>query len=762
MDTGVDYTHPDLAENIWTNPGEIPDNGIDDDGNGYIDDVYGWDFSGNDNNVIGDNSHGTHVSGTIAGVANNSIGVAGVAPKAKIMPVKGFPDDGGSTPSSALANGLRYAMENGADIISNSWACSSPCPTNPVVDNVVREAYSNGVVLVFAAGNSNNEVDRFSPTRLDEVISVASVNKSDVRSSFSNHGMKINVAAPGEWITSTTIGGYGSSSGTSMACPHASGVAALILAKNPGISNEDVIKIMEMATDDIDNPGFDVAGGHGRINAFKAVSIEAPLDAKITEPAEGGVVVQTDIALIKGTADGENFDHYQLFYRPASGGDLIPMGDPIYTPVNNGGVLGAFNTDNLAIGTYLIQLSVTDDSGFIATDAVQVTIEQYANRPPVLNNIDDQVIEEAQSFSFMVSATDPDNDPITLTAQLQGGAPLSSIGAQFVNHGNGTGTFSWTPGYDQGDWEYVFEFTADDGEFTDTKEMVLAVLDVANGTPTVPQGLKTVLVTQTSIELSWTASTDDTGVTGYKIFRDGNLITTAPGTGYTDNNLQPDTTYTYQVSAIDANNNESAKSTSLAVTTLSDIDTIPPTVPQGLAADNITQISARLTWEASTDNEGVGLYKIYRDGEHIDFVENTLFNDLSLSPGTTYSYQVAAMDITGNESAKSTILSVTTLEVPDTTAPSVPQGLEPDNITQTSADLAWAASTDDTGVAGYKVFRDGTQITTVATPGFSDSSLSPETTYSYQVSAFDEAGNESNKSAALSVTTLEVPDTTAP
>ncbi len=128
VDTGLDYNHPDIAANVWTNPGEIPNNNIDDDGNGKVDDVRGWDFANNDNNPMDGFGHGTHVSGTIAAVGNNGIGIIGVAPKAKVMPVKGFSDDGlGYT--SDLANGIVYAAQNGADVINNSWGCYGGCPS---------------------------------------------------------------------------------------------------------------------------------------------------------------------------------------------------------------------------------------------------------------------------------------------------------------------------------------------------------------------------------------------------------------------------------------------------------------------------------------------------------------------------------------------------------------------------------------------------------------------------------------------------------
>src|SRR5207248_7768408 len=123
--------HPDIAANVWTNSDEIPGNGIDDDHNGFVDDTRGWDFGNGDNDPTDFFGHGTHVAGTIAAVGNNGVGVVGVAPKARIMPVKGF-DDSGSGNSANLARAIIYAADNGADVLNNSWGCTGECPSDPV------------------------------------------------------------------------------------------------------------------------------------------------------------------------------------------------------------------------------------------------------------------------------------------------------------------------------------------------------------------------------------------------------------------------------------------------------------------------------------------------------------------------------------------------------------------------------------------------------------------------------------------------------
>ncbi len=206
IDTGVDINHPDIADNIWTNPGEIPGDGIDNDGNGYVDDVNGWDFYNGDNTVFDSNDqdyHGTHVAGTIAAVANNSTGVAGVAPNVKIMPLKFIGPEGGST-SDAIA-AIEYAADMGVKVSNNSWGRAVD---SLEIDFALQNAInSSGQVFVAAAGNEgrDNDVTADSPSGLDSanIIAVAAVDNQGGLASFSNYGAtKVDVGAPGVDILS--------------------------------------------------------------------------------------------------------------------------------------------------------------------------------------------------------------------------------------------------------------------------------------------------------------------------------------------------------------------------------------------------------------------------------------------------------------------------------------------------------------------------------------------------------------------------------
>ena len=278
-------------------------------------------------------------------------------------------------------------------------------------------------------------------------------------------------------------------------------------------------------------------------------------------------------------------------------------------------------------------------------------------------------------------------------------------------------------------------------------------------TPTVPAGLSGQAISSSQINLSWTASTDNIGVTGYRIYRNGALIGTSTITSYSNTGLSASTTYTYTVSAYDAAGNASSQSASASATTLNSGDTQSPTVPAGLSAQAISSSQINLSWTASTDNVGVTGYRIYRNGALIGTSAITSYSNTGLSASTTYTYAVSAYDAAGNVSSQSAPASATTLSGGgggDTQAPTVPAGISLQAISTSEIILSWTASTDNVGVTGYSIYRDGTLINTSATNSYSDSGLSASTAYTYTVSAYDAAGNASSQSSPISATTLGI------
>jgi chitodextrinase len=272
--------------------------------------------------------------------------------------------------------------------------------------------------------------------------------------------------------------------------------------------------------------------------------------------------------------------------------------------------------------------------------------------------------------------------------------------------------------------------------------------------PSVPMSLSSSNVTGTTATVSWAGSTDNVGVTGYKVYRDGVLRSTQASLSFGDTGLAMSTTYSYAVSAIDAAGNESVKSTALSVTTK---DTAAPSVPQVTSISAPTYASITLSWSTSTDTGGSGLkgYKVYRNGSTTAIASPSVasYTDSTVSGSTTYSYVVSAVDNAGNESAKSTAAAVTTPNPPDTAAPSAPTSLHSTATSLTSISLAWNASADNVGVIGYRLMSGSTVVANTTALSFTQSSLTPGTSHTYTVYAYDLAGNTSIASNAVTVST---------
>ena len=266
MDTGIDTGHPDLAAAMWTNPGEVAGNGIDDDGNGYIDDVYGWDFGQDDNDPRPHNTpdatgidvgfHGTHCAGIASAVTDNGVGVAGAGFGCSLMALK-LPDTAGAFTDVAITGAFLYAIDNGADVLSMSFGGPDEDGMAAFMQNLVDQAVTAGVICVAAAGNDNTS-EMFYPAACSGVISVGATDESNQRASFSSYGTWVDIAAPGNRIWSTICDNYAFgwldqflymlsfewdgtnpymySDGTSMAAPLVAGVCGLMRCVRPGMT----------------------------------------------------------------------------------------------------------------------------------------------------------------------------------------------------------------------------------------------------------------------------------------------------------------------------------------------------------------------------------------------------------------------------------------------------------------------------------------------------------------------------------------------
>jgi parallel beta-helix repeat protein len=273
--------------------------------------------------------------------------------------------------------------------------------------------------------------------------------------------------------------------------------------------------------------------------------------------------------------------------------------------------------------------------------------------------------------------------------------------------------------------------------------------------PAAPAGLSASAPGPTQVNLAWNASTDNVGVSGYTLYRDGSTLATvsAATLTYSDNTVAPGTSYTYSVDAFDAAGNHSAPSASAAVTTAT-VDSTPPSIPAGVSAAAPSSSKVNLAWNASSDNVGVSGYTLYRDGSTLATVSaaTLTYSDNTVAPGTSYSYSVDAFDAAGNHSAPSAPAAVTTATV-DSTPPSIPTGVSATAPSSAKVNLAWNASSDNVGVTGYTVYRNGSSLGTVsgATLTYTDNAVTPSTSYSYTVDAFDAKGNHSSQSAPATV-----------
>jgi serine protease len=283
IDTGIDYSHPDLAANMWTNPGEIPGDGIDNDANGYIDDVHGVNAALGSGNPMDDNGHGTHTAGTIGAVGDNGIGVVGVAWRVKIMALKFLNANGGGTIADAI-RAINYLVkmktQYGVNIVAanNSWGGGGF--SQPLYD-AIKRARDAGIVFVAAAGNeaNNNDLAATYPAGydLDNVISVGAIDKSNKLAYFSNYGQAVDVAAPGVGILSTVPGGgYAALSGTSMAAPHVAGAVALLAGHEPSLTYSALINRI------IDS-GTTISALTGKVRGARFLNLERLLNGSVEE-----------------------------------------------------------------------------------------------------------------------------------------------------------------------------------------------------------------------------------------------------------------------------------------------------------------------------------------------------------------------------------------------------------------------------------------------------------------------------------------------
>ena len=372
IDSGTLLTHPDLAANIWTNAGEIAGNGIDDDANGYIDDVNGWDFFSIDNDP-NDGGHGTHTAGTVGAVGNNGIGVAGMAWNCKLMALRFLGPTGGFTSDAILA--VQYATRKSVKVSNNSWGGGG---FSQGLFDAIAASRTVGHLFVASAGNSNQNSDTIpsypAAYNLDNIISVAATDNNDARASFSNFGpVSVDLGAPGVNILSTYGTSYAYLNGTSMAGPHVAGVAALVCMQNPTWTYAQVRnQILSTARPVAGLAGLCTTGGV--LNAAAALGSNAPPPnaapvVTITSPAAGASFATGVAITFAGSASDAE--------------DGIRTATLVWTSSLQGqiGTGGSFTVSNLIAGTHTITARATDTANLAGSSTRSITVAAPA--PPI-------------------------------------------------------------------------------------------------------------------------------------------------------------------------------------------------------------------------------------------------------------------------------------------------------------------------------------------------------------------------------------------
>ncbi|MDE0396236.1 MAG: S8 family serine peptidase [Candidatus Poribacteria bacterium] len=409
VDGGVDMQHPEFRSQLWRNVGEVPGNGVDDDGNGYVDDLNGWDFSDaptlprngdsrvRDNEPEDERGHGTQVSGIIGAAANNGIGIAGIAWRCRLMPLRAdFKyGSGGYLQNDDVAAAIVYAADNGAQVINMSWGDTVNAF---IIEDAVAYAYARGCVMVAAAGNKGT-VGSWYPAGLKTVISVAWLTKERQLNGDSNFGATIDIAAPGDEILSTDLNGaYLHVSGTSIAAAHVSGVAALVKAANPDYTNAEVQETLIRTADPLFISNL---VGAGSLNAYTALTAPTALIVQINTTrmfSQGAEASNIEIEIF-GSAGGDGFTEYWLEYGIGEVPDLwLPLGTVKTKPKFNV-CLYKWDTSTLTEGKYTVRLSVKSKTGEIKRDRTVVEVNHTA---PLISAYESQAWFVGNSLTSVV------------------------------------------------------------------------------------------------------------------------------------------------------------------------------------------------------------------------------------------------------------------------------------------------------------------------------------------------------------------------
>jgi subtilisin family serine protease/chitodextrinase len=676
IDTGVDYIHEDLAANMWINPSEIPDDGIDNDNNGYVDDIHGIDCVNNDSDPMDDASHGTHVAGTIGAEGNNGVGITGVNWNIKIMALKFLDASGNGTTTDqieCLAYAVNMKKNHGINIRITNNSYGGAAFTQVEKDAIQASADAN-MLFIAAAGNefNNNDINPSYPATydLDNIISVAATDRTDNLPSFSNFGVTtVDIGAPGVDILSTTPGNqYQKFDGTSMASPHVAGAAALLWSNTPSLSALAIKNKLILLADPVPALASKTVSGR-RLNINTALNcIPGTPVLEILTPRNqfnlppGNVTVKVQL-----TDCGESITNINVVAVSDNGGASFTLFD-------NGQNEDANANDGVYTGIWQLQspieattLTVNADSLSLSASVTGEVVKNYK----LDDNHPFQWIDATPGTRLDISDSDDATETVAIGFNFEFyGVPYSEIEVDsngILKFGNNNSAFTFAnapiPTTEQPNgiiapyWDDLLPGISETAN----------IYSLLEGTA--PNRSLTIAWVETPF---YNEPASDSPVTVEATLYEGsNEIIFQYGDAYLADSATIGVEHQsgglgLQYLHNGANTNgpiqiQEEQAIRFFIEDDTPPDTVPPSVPTGLTLNSATANAVNFSWTPSTDDQGtVVLYHIMRDGVEIGTSTVASFTDNTVTADTAYVYNVTAEDDSGNESAASADLNVNT------------------------------------------------------------------------------------------------------
>ena len=673
VDTGIDYNHPDLRDKMWKNPGEIAGNNRDDDGNGFIDDVYGFNFVNNTGNPMDDDEHGTHVAGTIAASLNNSQGVAGIASgAAKLMAIKFLDANGSGTYANAI-RALNYATmmsSRGVNlkVLNNSWGGYG---TVPALEDAVNATNAAGMLFVASAGNESNDNDgefKAIPASYaaSNIISVAATNNLDELASFSNYGATtVDLAAPGVGILSTTPGNrYQSFNGTSMAAPHVAGALALAWACHPDKTSTEIQDALFGSVDALDSLDGAVATG-GRLNVNNLLTaLEDPILLAPLAPANLVVTdAGTDFIVLEWTDSSDNEESFSIEIS-ADGGETWDLIGILELDTTTARIAGLESGSTYQFKVYASNSVGDSDSSNIA-EAATLPLPEVPAGPSDLtvDGIGSQFVdlswfdESDNEDSFLIEISRNGGNTWESVMSLDADSTEARVG----------GLASAT--------SYQFRVVAQN-QVGRSEASNIVNARTTGGIPQAPGNVRPDNVWSNKVDVAWDDRSNNES--GFRILVSSNGgsnwieagVTEANATRFRVEGLDPEKTYVFGVRAI--NGNEAS-----AIVRSRSVLTAPP-APTEVRPDNVWARTIDLAWnQVSRTESSFRVYSSINGGASWALVGTadanaTRFRITNLTPATTYQFVVRAAGSEGLSELSNIATISTQVEVPPPPAPTNP------------------------------------------------------------------------------------------